>query len=151
SQDPEAEAARRPRFVEVADREGVLGGTARAVIECRQEAVAAQARIEPVRAGRTGHNAEFAAGARIHRVLARLGRALFALLCREALVEAALANQLARLPAHRQIGRGRFRAAQAFGCLQRRRPRPVLLGVAVAGVDLDQELPLRILLRALQL
>src|SRR5262245_51194557 len=144
--EPETEAARVRRVVEGGDRHRVLDRAPGPVVEGGVEAVAALPAVLPVLdaaarerhpSGRLGVEEIDAGGS--HPTLAFHRRD----------VAAAGAHELARLPAAREIALRRRRtdglAVRAPGDLV---PVPVLLRVAVARVDLDQGLPVRVVLRA---
>src|SRR5262245_705 len=141
----EAETARFSGIVEVGQRQDLLCRAARAEAERRIEAIAALAAILPfidrrIRDGLSAGDAgvEVVAARRLHALLALVGGG----------VPAAGADDLAGLPAAGQIVGGRCRTARLPRVVEQHlAPAPVLLGVAVARVDLDQRLLLRIVLR----
>src|SRR5262249_31845136 len=105
--------------------------------------------VEPVLGGRARHGAmarrsrgEVVEARRLHAALALLGGR----------VAAAGADELARLPAAREVV---LRRSRADGIALRvpvdLLPAPELLGVAVAGEDLDQRLPIGVVLRLREL
>src|SRR5262249_12312463 len=140
----EAEASRRRRIVEVRDGERVLRRGARAVVERRVEAVAALAAVLPFFDGRPRHRG--AAGrAGVQVVAPRVLHATLAL--RGRCVATSRAHDLAGLPAARGVALGRRRAdGRALGVVADLLEAPVLLGVAVSGVNLDQRLTIGIVL-----
>src|SRR5262249_15201668 len=121
----------------------------RPVREGRVEAVAALPAVLPVVDGRSRHGTKARhAGGDV--ALPRLLDALLAL--RRARIGAARADDLPRLPAARQVVGGRLRATPgAARVTDPRLPRTVLLRVPVSGVDLEQPLPVGVVLRAHEL
>ncbi len=147
----EAEAQRSAGIVEVAQRHGVLRRTGRPVVEGRLGAVSTLAGVEPVHGARPRHG-EMRLGQRRGGVGAGLRSAPLALFGRLALCSAALADDLAGAPAAGEVVRRGLRAHGVALCIEEdSAPVAVLLRVSVAGVDLDQRLPVGVVLLAREL
>ena len=145
----EAETAWTRRIVEVGDRERILHRVPGSHAERGVEAVAALAAVLPVLDGRARHR-EPATDARAEIVDLRGAHPTLAFVRGRALT--ARADQLARAPAAGLVRPGRCRTdGVPLRVPVDRLPVPVLLRVPVAGEDLDERLPLRVVLRGGQL
>ena len=137
------------RLFEIRNSHSVLCGSARAMIHRLIETIGTGATIEPVSNLLAGHR-KMARITRIDKILSRLDLPTLTLQTLQPRSVTTLSYNLARPPAAGQVavaGLGTVQGAiSAFG---RTTPVSILLGVTVTRINLEQYLPIRVVLCAI--